>query len=89
MDNKFIVPCNPEEYLSFQYGKDKWRNPMKEKYFNYNAIGFLKFWTDKEWPHAVRWYDIRTGKLNFHKTLSTINQYLEIPIKTLPEDSLK
>jgi hypothetical protein len=40
------VPCNPEEYLSFQYGKDKWRHPKKDKYFNYDAIGFFKYWSN-------------------------------------------
>ncbi len=61
---------------------------MKDKYFNFDAIGFYKFWTDEEWPYVVRWYEIRTGKLNIKKTLQAINQYSDIRIDTLPEGSL-
>lgn len=88
LENIFMVPCNPEEYLSFQYGEDKWRIPMKNHYFNYDSIGFYKFWPDDEWPYVVRWYDLKTGIFNEEKTLMAINKYMEKPITKLPEGFL-
>ena len=83
LGNKFIVPCNPEEYLSLQYGKDKWKLPLKEGYFNYNSINFYKEWTDDEWPNAVRWYNT-VGEVDVQKTLNDLNRNAKIPIKKLP-----
>ena len=87
-ESKFMVPCNPETYLSHQYGKNKWRKPMKEKYFNYDSIGYFKTWPNDEWPYVIRWYDLKTGELDIEKSLWDINKYAETPVDTLPEGRL-
>ena len=83
-----MVPCNPEEYLSHQYGHEKWRTRLQDKYFNYKSISFYKNWTDQEWPYAVRWYNLETGEINVEKTLLDINKHVPVPYKTLPPGSL-
>lgn len=88
LGHKFIVPCNPEEYLSFQYGKDKWKKPMKEKYFNFEAIFFFKYWTDEEWPYVVRWYNLFNGTFDPAKSLAETNQYAKVPYESLPQGTL-
>ncbi len=87
LDNKFIVPCNPEEYLSYQYGADRWRTPLQDQYFNYNSINFFKNWTDSEWPYCIRWYELETGEVDVAKTLSDLNKHVQVPYLTLPSDS--
>ena len=79
-----MVPCNPEEYLSFQYGKDKWKKRLIRDYFNHNSISFYKYWSDDEWPHVVRWYNFRTGELDFYRTILAINEHAKTHLKTLP-----
>ena len=88
LDNKFIVPCNPEEYLSFQYGKDKWKIPTKSDYFNSESIKFLKTWSDEDWINVVRWYKyLDNGEFDHERSLEKTNKHLNKSIKTLPEGS--
>jgi hypothetical protein len=84
-ESKFVVPCNPEEYLSFQYGKDKWKIPNKDYHFNLDAIKFYKTWNDQEWPFIIRWYDVH-GNLDELRTIDAINEHAKVPILKLPQE---
>jgi hypothetical protein len=86
LNNKFIVPCNPEFYLSKQYGEDRWKIPLTDKYFNYDSISFYKNWTNDEWPYAVRYYDLVTGDISVERTLEELNRHVDEPYTNLPED---
>jgi hypothetical protein len=87
LESKFIVPCNPEKYLSFQYG-NKWRMPLQNDYFNYGSIGFYKIWSDEEWPYVIRWYNMNNGSFDYAKSLRDTNNYAKVAYKELPSGTL-
>jgi hypothetical protein len=87
-ESKFIVPCNPEEYLSFQYGKDKWRKPFKYGYFNMETFNDSKTWSDQDWPHVLKYYYRRDGKFSYDQTLDAINKFANPKYDSLPKDVL-
>lgn len=82
---KYIVPCNPEKYLSFQYGEEKWRNPMPVHYFNFKSIIRLPDWTDDEWPYVVRYYK-KNGDVDTITTLTVLNKNVNKSYTALPPD---
>jgi hypothetical protein len=86
LEAKYIVPCNPEAYLSFQYGENNWKKPLLENYFDSGSIGYFKNWADQEWPYAVRYYDFISGKLRDNATLEYINKFADNKLKVLPDD---
>ena len=75
------MPCNPEEYLSSQYGENNWKKPLKNDYFNHNSIKYYKDWSDKEWPRVIKWYNIYTGEVDVNKTLYNLNRFSKFEIK--------
>ena len=87
LESKFIVPCNPEKYLSFQYG-NKWRMPLQKDYFNHGSIGFYKIWSDEEWPYVIRWYNMNNGLFDYAKSLRDTNNYAKVAYKELPSGTL-
>ena len=56
LDNKFIVPCNPEDYLRMQYGYN-WSYALTNNYFNLKTFFFYKYWNEEEYPYSIRLYD--------------------------------
>ena len=86
LGNKFIVPCNPEDYLSFQYGEKKWKQPLFEKYFNLKSIKHMKNWSDSLWPYVQRHYDFNNGELLTQLTLKRINEFAKPQISSIPDD---
>ena len=83
-----MVPCNPEEYLSYQYGKDRWKIPMKDDYFNQGSIGYVKTWSDEDWINVTRWYKyMGSGEFDKEKSLKETNKFLDKPIESFPEGS--
>ena len=85
LNNKFLVPCNPEYYLSQQYGEEKWRKPLVDGYFNGRSIKLFRNWTNDEWPYVVRWYK-SSGELDVNKTLNEINRFSTHQYAVLPPD---
>ena len=87
LETKYIVPCNPEAYLSFQYGENKWKMPLKDNYFNYDSIKFFKNWSEQDWPFVVRYYDFRTRELLDKETLEYINKFaVNAQLRVLPDN---
>ena len=59
---------------------------MKKDYFNEYSIKYFKKWSDKEWPHIIKSYNSKTGKLDNYASLKEINKYSNIIYKQLPFD---
>jgi hypothetical protein len=72
LDNKFLLPCNPEHYLKVQYG-DNWDKPLENHYLNSKTFIFLKKWNDEEYPYTIRYYD-NVGAININDTIKELNK---------------
>jgi hypothetical protein len=41
-----------------EYEKDTWRVPIK-KGFKWLNFGKVKYWSDEQWPHVIKFYNRR------------------------------
>jgi hypothetical protein len=69
--HKFFAPCNPYEYIRFQYGKG-WSTPHE----NQGIVSSVHVgeWSDKEWPHFIKDYR-KNGTLNVNSTIALLNEW--------------
>jgi hypothetical protein len=71
LGHRLFAPCNPADYLRFQYGKD-WSKPT----FSNGVVSLqsIRVWSPQEWLYFVRDYD-NYGRLDVKKTLDLLNQW--------------
>ena len=86
LENKFLIPCNPEYYLKLQYG-DNWKKPLENQYLNNNSFFMHKKWNDSEYPWTIRSFD-EFGKIDESWTLKQLNWNSEIKYKNLPQGQI-
>ncbi len=86
MDNKFLLPCNPEHYLKVQYG-DNWDKPLENHYLNSKTFIFQKKWNDEEYPYTIRSFN-QSGALDVVWTLKQLNWNSKINFKKLPRGQI-
>ena len=72
LNQKLLIPCDPVQYLDFEYGASKWQTPKKDKYKWPNLI-YQGEWSDNEWQKAIRFYD-SNGTVKTIKTLKYLNR---------------
>ncbi len=87
---KVLIPCDPVQYLNYEYGGIKnWITPKKKNYKWSNLDKQTWNWTEKEWVHAIKFYNKKIG-FDKNQTLKFVNQYLKAPnkVKTIPDDDI-
>lgn len=84
LNNKYLVPCNVEHYLSYMYGTN-WNTTMKENYFNHKTLKLYKKWSDIEWPNVLRYYNYKSGKFDREMTLRHLNNFSDVLITHIDE----
>lgn len=85
MKNKFMIPCDPVEYLNKEYGKkERWITPQSSNY-TWSNVNHWKSWSDEEWPHVIKYYD-KAGVLIKSKVLSYLNKHSKINITEIPPE---
>ena len=73
MNNKFIIPCEPEYYLNLTYG-EKWKyHELKSYQENLNWSALVKK-DAYDLPYSLRIYNSH-GNIDKHETLNRINKY--------------
>ncbi len=87
LQHKVLVPCDPVEYLNLEYGEaNNWIFPKSKNYTWSNLDKQHTNWTDKEWPHAIKFYNI--NGFNKIETINFVNNYLKKKITKLPIDDI-
>ena len=57
LNNRFMVPCDPVNYLNREYFDEKrWSFPQ-EKNYTWSNLVFDSRWKDHEWPNVIKYYD--------------------------------
>ena len=86
LNNKFMVPCDPVNYLDKEYGPKNWQTPQSKNYSWTNVL-YWKNWTDTEWPHTIKYYG-KSGELLTPKILAYVNKHLSYNLTSLPPDDV-
>ncbi len=70
--HKLFAPCNPYEYLSFQYGKG-WSKPHENQNI-VNVVDLGRVYSPEAWLHYLRDYS-KDGKLDVNGTIDLLNKW--------------
>ncbi|CAF1482449.1 unnamed protein product [Adineta steineri] len=81
--HRFSIPCSPTDYLDGEYGKDKWKTPLKKDYV-WTNINYHSVWNDISWMYAVRLYTSK-GKLRTDKfAIDSISEHFNYSLISIP-----
>jgi hypothetical protein len=84
LNRKFLVPCDPVNYLDRDYGPERWKTPESVNY-TWSNVKYWEKWSQPLWPHTIKYYD-KAGRLIPKRILDYVNKYLTVPITSVPLD---
>ncbi|CAF0848342.1 unnamed protein product [Adineta steineri] len=81
--HRFTIPCSPTDYLDDEYGRDKWKTPLRKDYV-WTNINYHSVWNDISWMYAVRFYTSK-GKLRTDKfAIDSISEHFNYSLTSIP-----
>lgn len=82
--NKYLIPCDPVDYLNKEYGNITfWSTPKKSNYTWTNLSKTHSLWNKCDWPHAIRFYH-KNGTIDKKYTIRYVNAYGKMKLKDFP-----
>lgn len=72
LDNLYMVPCNPIEYLDCDYGPDGWQTP-KEKEYHWPSLKIFNEYSDRQYIKSLKFF-FENGTFDSHFTLEVLNE---------------
>jgi hypothetical protein len=81
LNNLYMVPCDPEEYLNVEYGSKGWQKPMSSKY-KWPNLEFHQEYSDLQYIKSIKYY-FENGTFDKYYTLDYLNRGLKKKIDNI------